>query len=147
MSAALSCFILSVARVVPGLPYCRLPKTNTESLIWFPYGFSTAVCFENNNVYFPNALAPRCVVRLSAPTCAKGDAGGWVWCGRADALLAFHGVGVQSRLLLTAEYSCWHRVCCDRDLFLRTHKGKVPQTVNAVGRWSCLQCWRPAVIY
>lgn len=124
MSAALSCFILSVARVVPGLPYCRLPKTNTESLIWFPYGFSTSVGFENNNVYFPNALAPRCVVRLSAPTSAKGDEGGWVWCGRADALLAFHGVGVQSRLLLTAEYSCWAQSAVTGTCFSGHTKGR-----------------------
>jgi len=33
MSAALSCFILTVAWVVPDLPYCILLKTETEHRI------------------------------------------------------------------------------------------------------------------
>lgn len=147
MSAALSCFILSVARVVPACltADCSRPTQNH----WFPCGVFIAVCFENKNVYFRNTLAPRCVARLCAPTCARRGrrvvacAVSWCfpgspWCGSCHVL--------KPSCFWLQKAADGHRASCDRDFFLRTHPVKIPQITNAIGRWACLQCWRPAVI-
>lgn len=94
----------------PSLSYCRLLKTNTESLISL-WGFHCGLFWKQERLFSKYAHSKMCGKAVCSHVCKEGMQGGWVCCFLMLSWLSMVWVMpcAQTKLLLTPEGSWWAR--------------------------------------